>query len=246
MPTLAQTIELLLSGGGYFDRIRSISPSNQIAFYKGNEASGTAIVDSSGEANNGVYTGVDLQNADGPVGWKVPYWDGANDVGNIYSAAFNTDFSGAKGALAGWFKVSAAGDWTDATIRYLFILYTGTNLIRVFKNTTNNQMIATYICGGVTKTITKSSYSPTTWIPFVVNWEDSANGDRFQWFMSGTQEGTDQTGFGAWSGALGSTTTCLGAGATTPSNVWKGHLMPFVIWKNYNLTAADIALWSTP
>jgi len=71
-----------------------------------NETSGTTITAAVNAARNGVYTGVDLASVAGPgnlSGKSFPYWDGANDYGNILTSNGSTGlvdiFNGGEVAL---------------------------------------------------------------------------------------------------------------------------------------------------
>ena len=107
----------------YAQRILSIAPNNIVGYWPLDEHSGTTVTDKSRQGNNGSYTGVTLNNAKGPDGRGIPFFDGTNDFGDIYSAALNSDFNGNEGAMMGWFKVQNSGVWTDGSTNRGIMFY---------------------------------------------------------------------------------------------------------------------------
>lgn len=194
-------------------------------------ASGTVIPAAVDSDHNGTIGGAwDLQNGVGPVaGTLAPYLDGASDYGNIIGIA--GDFNGAIGSAFIFWRLTAAGDWSDGVLRELFNhKVNNNNWIRIYKHGTLGLYVYAAI-GGVAKQINLGIPADTTaWFMAGVSWQDSANGNAVKGFLNGAQVGSTQTGFGAWSGtpvidAIGSAT---GTSASAPFKGWLDfHVLKF-------------------
>lgn len=216
--------------------ITATAMASMIQFLKLDETSGTNANDSSAENNDGTYSGVTLNNATSVYGVGMPLFDGVNDYVNAYSVALNTDFNGQECSGIVWIRVNSASVWTDGVLREVFRLRVdASNQIQLYKNSGINQILWVYTAGGTTKTVTKSSVSPTGLIS--VGFTVSKAADEFRAFYSAAQEGATQTGLGTWTGALSNAT--LGAGSTGGANPWFGWLS---YWRLYNrrLSVAEI------
>lgn len=248
MPSLVQKL-LLFSGGSaaaaYAARVLATSP---LRYNKLNEASGTAIVDSSGNGYTGTYTGVTLADTDSPfLPDKAPLWDGVNDYGDLYSAAFGAAFNMDEFTVLLWLKASAESVWTDGTNRFLVrLVRDGTNLIGINKPTTNSTIQLQRAGGGTTKTITVAGQSGAGWLCYALSASVAGGGllgaGELKAYKNGAQIGTTQTSILASLGSgLSSTTTTLGAAGTAGTLVWNGWLSRLIIW-NRPIDAAILAL----
>lgn len=232
----------IIPGGGsldstfaYTNKVIGLTP---IAYWPLAEPSGTTIVDESGNGRNGAYTAVTVAQPGIGDGRTSASFDGATSFGNIFSASLQGAFNGAEGTLALWAKVSAAGVWTDATARDLTNLgVSGSNVPRIQKPTTSNQMQCTYIAGGTNKTVNIGT-STTAWVHFAMTWSKSA--DQMIAYINGVQSGATQTGLGVFAGSLSATLTTIGAASTVPAAVWSGLLAHVAVWAT-PLSAGQIA-----
>lgn len=229
----------------YSARVLATTP---IAFWKLNDASGTTITDSSGNAYNGTYSGVDLANTASPVtGANAPFWDGTNDYGSLYSASFASAFNMDEGTVMIWLKVQGAGVWTDATNRHILeIQRNSNNLVRIQKTTTNNSVLFRRAGNATAKSVTVGSQSSTGWICYAISWSIAGGGllsaGDTRAYVNGAQSGATQTGSAASAGSgLVSTVTVAGAATTTPTSVWNGYLSHVIVW-NVPMTNAILAL----
>jgi hypothetical protein len=192
-------------------------------------ASGTNILAYVNSARNGTLTGWALQNTAGPItNTLAPYSDGVesgsgSDVGNIDSVSFRSIFNGAIGSMVCFGKLYDASVWSDGADREIInIKADNNNWLRFYKQVTNNTIRAWISIGGVTKTITVGSISTTDWFQLALTWQDSANGNAAKLFLNGSQIGTTQMGFGAWSGTP--TISLLGALNSSGGEVWNGWM----------------------
>lgn len=228
-----------LSSLAYTNKVIALSP---IGYWPQAESSGTVVTDESGNGRNGAYraAGEPLLGQTGiGDGRTAPLYDGSNDYANIFSASLQGAFNGAEGTIAIWFKVAAAGVWTDATTRRLMYLQVdASNRVRFEKSTTNNQIAFVYTAGGTAKSILWNSAGPTSWQHIAVTW--SKSNDQMICYVNGAQQGATQTGLGVWAGNLAATTTVVGAADTTGGNPWSGLLAHAAVWAT-PLSAAQIA-----
>ena len=79
--------------------------TSPIAYWKLNEGSGSTVEDSSGNGYDGSYTGV-TWDGETFLGDAVPYFDGANDYANVYSAGLQSAVDFEEGCILAWCKVS--------------------------------------------------------------------------------------------------------------------------------------------
>ncbi len=228
----------VIPGGGildvqaYTNKVKALAAANLIAYWPQAEASGTTALDESGNGRTGAYTGVTLgATGIGDGRTAATYVAASSGRCNVYSASLNGAFNTAEGTIAGWFQVSAAGVWTDATNRYFIHLFAdASNLVYIRRQTTNNQIAYVYIAGGTSKSFA-ATLSPTAWFHLALTWSKSA--DQMKGYVNGAQVGATQTGLGVWSGALASTNCLIGAQSTAGSGPWSGN-------------GAHVAVWSTP
>ena len=225
----------------YIQKVLGIQPNDLILYHPMNEPSGSVANDYSPESNNGVYTGVTLGQPGVGDGDTCPFFDGANDFNNIYSVAFNADFDGGEGTIASWFKVNAAGVWTDSAYRDAVILYAdGNNQIRMYKGSTNNQFNFIYKAGGTQELISRT-ISPTAWTHVALTWSRSAGANgEMKVYISGLQVDSTQTSLGTWAGNLLDGWTLVGANRDTVANPWHGWMAHALVSK-VALSASQIA-----
>jgi hypothetical protein len=213
----------------YTNKVKALSP---IAYWPLAEASGTTVLDESGNGRNGVYkaAGEPLLGQPGiGDGRTAPLFDGTNDFANVFSASLAAAFSGAEGTVACWCQVANAGVWTDATTRRALYLQADTNnRVILNKTITNNQVTGFHIAGGTSKQVLFNTTGPLTWFHLAMTWSKSA--DQMKFFVNGTQQGATQTGLGTFVGSLAATTTTIGAADTVGTAPWAGSLAHAAVW----------------
>jgi hypothetical protein len=221
---------LLSAPSTYMDKVLSTQSGNLIGYWPMNEPSGTTAIDYSAEANNGAYTGVTLGQIGIGDGLTSTYFDGSDDLNDVYSSALNSDFDGGEGSLATWLKVNSASVWTDATNREAIFFYVdANNIIYLRKRSTNNVLRGLYTAGATGKTVDVTSVTDTGWIHLGVTW--SASGDAFKLYYNGNQSGSTQTGLGTWAGNLKSDATRIGNSGGYGGSPWHGYLAHTALWK---------------
>lgn len=231
IPTLSQPAFNL---GSYAHRILALGP---IAYWPLNDASGSAAINLVNTALNGTYTGVNLAQAQPP--FLAPYFDGANDLCNIYSAAINTAFNRSELSVAMWVKPGFS--WTDGISRRSLQFTTTANQdgLSIGKATANNTYALQCFMGGVMKAVTLGSQSWSAWKHVALTASKTA--DEVKAYMDGAQVGATQTGLATPSANnLAATTCCIGSASTTPANVWSGWLAHLALWDR-PLTPVEIA-----
>ena len=229
----------ILGAATYTDKVLATGP---LLYFPLNETAGAAAVNygSLGTAANGSYTGVTLANAAGPAGeGMAPFFDGANDYVDIYSAALDAAFSGATGTVMAWAKV-AAGAWNDGTIRKVFrILGDINNYYEMGQLAAANTSQHYGKAGGGAASI-NTGMSPATWICFAQTWSDGNNDDEFRAFISGAQTGATSANLNNWTaGGLNANGAVIGAASTVPQNPWHGWLAHAAVWDHVK-TPAEI------
>ena len=231
-------------GGSYIDRVIGTGP---IAYWPLDEGSGAVARCLVNPAQNGAYTGVTLANdATGPFGTPAPYFDGANDYVNVFTAALDAAFNGATGTVMTWGRVFNAGVWTDAAFRQTVrLLDDGNNYYILRKTNVANQLQGRGNAGGGLATI-NAAYSSTGWFFLTSTWSDGNNADEFKLFLNGAQAGAPSAVLNAWSGGgLFANSTVIGAGSTIPDELWHGWLAHCAVWDRV-LSAGEIATLANP
>lgn len=123
----------------YFRKVLAIDPQNLCGFWPMWEASGSVSDDLSEEDNDGAYTDVTLGQIGPGDGRSCPSFDGSTSLNNIYSAAFNSCFSGAAGSISLWVKMLNAGVWTDGNAHvFLRLKVDANNSVDLQKTAVNN------------------------------------------------------------------------------------------------------------
>lgn len=223
----------------YHQRVLATDP---IAYWVQDEKSGAVAYDLvSGRvagAQNGAYTGVTLGQDGIGDGRTSPYYGGANDYTNIHSATLAGAFNSSTGTALIWFRIGAAGVWTDGNQRNaLTLVVDGANGIQIFKDGNANLMACRYRAGGVTKNVVIPSGGTLDWIHIGLTWNKPA--DEMRPYYNGTQFGATQNGLGVWAGNLAAAFTNIGCYQTIPNFVTNGYIAHVAVWGR--VLAAEIA-----
>ena len=223
-------------------------PSSLIQFLTQNELTGAISYDHSVEINNGAYTGVTLGQPGVPgTGMTSPFFDGAADYNNGFSAGLAADVDKDELTIGIWGRVNAVGDWTDAVGRELFRLrFTGgSGYLRAYKSGAAGQIVIVRYegpIGGGSQTITWATGSPTDFFSFFV--VQSVAGDFLRAFDNdGVQIGADQVGLLTYEGAA-LDQLWIGSSSGAPGNPWIGYLGPEMFYSD-DLPSAVMPYLST-
>jgi len=220
---------------GYSSKVLGYSP---IAYWPLWETSGPTAQCLVNAAQNGTYAGVTLADTAGPDGNLCPFFDGANDYVNIYTAPFDTAFNGAEGTVALWVKVFNVGVWTDGSQRRgIYLAVDANNYISIFRSTVNNELAWFYKAGGTFEVNTVST-SDTAWMHVAITWSKTA--DEVRYYRNGASAGSTDTGLGVWAGNFNPSWATIGAGSTGPIHPWYGWLAHCAVWDSA-LTPTQIA-----
>jgi hypothetical protein len=232
----ARYLPVLMGGKQkYYQKILSIQRANLIGFWRLNETSGATAVDISGQGNNGTYTGVDLANAAGPDGVLIPYFDGAADYVNLFSAALAADVSKAAGTIALWVKPVNGSYWAAVGTGWMIELdfLNNSNTIYIGKVAAN--VIRAVYQQGATSKVVDLAPSGAGLVHLGMTWDTVA--DAMKGYRSGAQVGVTQTGLVQPTGSL--TTATLGARNITPTSPFNGWEGLVALWKTA-LTPAEM------
>ena len=227
--------------GGYSSKVESESPANLLAYWQLNEGAGPTAADSSGNGRSGTEVGAPAWGQTGIGDGKTSVlFDGAKDAIDIYSASLQSAFDGGEGTMMLWAKVSGAGVWTDATLRWLFYLFVdGNNFIRIIKLTSEGDLQYAYRSGGTAQlSRTVATGSPTGWFHVAITWSRLVNEVRS--YFNGSEAAAALTITADFAGSLSANNTVLGASNDTPSQEWDGGLDHAAVWDT-PLTASQIS-----
>jgi hypothetical protein len=229
----------------YSARVLATTP---LRYNQLSEGSGTTIVDSGSNGYTGTYTGITWDAGQSPpMLGSVPFFDGTNDYGDLYSAAFGTAMNLDEFTFLLWLKVRAASVWTDgAARRILMISRNINNRFYIEKGSSNNNISFERTGNSTSKSVSVGSQSDTGWVCLAGSASVAGGGllaaGESRFYKNGVQIGATQTGNIASAGSgLSSTATVIGATNTTPANIWDGYLGHLIIW-NRPIDAEILAL----
>lgn len=217
----------------YLSRVVALGP---IAYWPLNEVAGTSgansVIDYSGNSRHATPTSVTF---------------GATGIGDGNTAAdFNTAsiaipagalgaLNGVEGSLSLWFRVRAAGQWSDAE-RYVLNIASLTSS-QIIIETFSSAVYWTHLIGGTTRTYNQAE-TRTTWLQIGLTW--SATGSAVIAYLNGSNVqtlGAPGASFGTINiGKLGATTS-----STNPMN---GYLAHVGLWDR-PLSAAEMLKLAT-
>lgn len=212
-------------GGGlsYLQKILVIAPDSLIGYWPGDEASGTAALDRSGNARNGVYSNITLGGVGIGDGLTAPIYNGNNSQAALYSASLAGAWNGETLTLNIWIN---ADDWTDGVARGIYhyradsnnqiFVYKATNTGRI---TISNNIGATGISSANIDGLTAGWHCVT----LVIDYPST----QVIVYVDGLLKSV-RTSINQWSGALDATYNWLGR--TTVSSNWLGRLAHHVLW----------------
>src|SRR3990170_5991729 len=92
----------------YLTQLLATVPASQMAFYLGNESSGSAMFDISQQLNHGTYSGTTSDALNPMTQTLARSLDGINDFGNMYSTAFDNDWLWTAFTIISFAKVGAS------------------------------------------------------------------------------------------------------------------------------------------
>src|SRR3990170_2464169 len=107
----------------YYQKVLRTQRDYLLVYWMQAEGSGSVALDTSGNSRTGAYTGVDLGQPGIGDGRTCPWFDGANDYVNTYTASLANAYNKDELTFAAWGKVNSAGIWTDGASRR--IVYIG-------------------------------------------------------------------------------------------------------------------------
>jgi len=221
---------LIVLGGSkkYWQTVRTLFGVNSVEYRPlyDNVGSATAIDLITG--SGGTATDITFGATGIGDGKTAASFNGTSSLIDVYSAYLNTNFNKDEFSLSVYFKVAAAGTWTDGAARVVFRIYSdASNYIQVYRGTTNNEINFDFKFAGTLVNKKFLSVSPTGWVNIGVTCSKSNN--RLRWYIDGTQRWADQVGFSSWANALLSTRCCLGSADVTVSLPWSGSLAHWVV-----------------
>ena len=223
----------------------SVLALNPLAYWPAAESNGIFLVNeqSAGVAREGFYSQVALNGTTAASGGAAGQWTPAsNSVANVLSTSLIAAFNPSEITVSLWFKVRAAGVWSDAATRPLIILQANAgNIIRIRKTNTVNQIDMQWFANSVLTSITYASAAPTGWVHVALTASKSNN--RARLYINGAQQGADATMGGTWNGG-NLTLAAIGANTALGASAWDGYITDAAIFAS-ELTAAQIVILAT-
>ena len=229
---MVEGLQLLIPtlGGDYADAVLALSP---LAYWQSAEGSGTDIIDSSGNGYDGTYTGITWDGTTAPQGTPAPYYDRANDYGNVYSAGLAGAVDLDELTVSIWVKTDPT-TWTTNNLFIWKLVRDANNLIQVFHDTASNQLRLSRIGDSTVKTGTYLTSGPTDWFNLITSCSVSGGGNlaagEAKMYYNGAAVTTLTGNVASTGSGLSSTETVIGALNTTPTNVWGGYIAHMAVW----------------
>ena len=222
----------------YIDEVLALGP---IAYWPLDETAGAVAHCEVNPAQNGTAVGVTWASDNtGPFGTPAPYFDGANDYVDIFSAALTAAIDVNTGSLMIWLRRENPPGWnagdSDGIVRLQFV--NSSNVITIYK--LNTALEWRYQQGASIATVnTVQGAADDAWMCAVMTWEDIVTRD-----LHAYKDGVEDAGspanpttspVGAFSMAV------IGALSLVPANVWQGWVAHVAIadrvWSQSEITA---------
>ncbi|UCC76453.1 MAG: hypothetical protein JSW37_13255 [Anaerolineales bacterium] len=240
IPRTRLAIASYAGGAAYSAQVLATRAGNLIGYWPLWEASGSTADDQSSQENDGSYTGVTLGQSGIGDGRTCPYFDGANDYVDLYSAGFLADFNGNEGSLMAWWIVNGAAVWTDGSQNDVVLFYVNSsNWLGLYKNSPNNMFTFNRKANGDQRRL-DYTMSDLGWNHTAMTWSDSGN--QLIRYLNGSQVDVVETTVETWSGSPDSKYCAIGAqnvggGCDEP---WHGKIAHVALW-NTPLSASEVA-----
>lgn len=250
-----------MPSSNYINRIRSFYGNNLIKLHSLDEVAGVSnFIDFSKFASNNSYINAEdsayHRTAKTPDGRLVISTDQASNFkGGLYTTAFQSNFSSAKGAFLAMLKED---DWSSAynSESYLTIRRNPTTTMErvlFYKSSTTPGALVfrhTSSSADIIKSITPGEHgSPSGFFWTACNWDSAGSGSLQPYFRAlggSVVKATAQTGVTTWSvtGALSDIYCCIGGQLVTglQLNNWEGQIGLMAIWSGINLTDNDVEI----
>jgi len=182
---------------------------------------------------NGIYTGATVgQTATTLLGYSVLF-DAVNDYLNFFTGDWAALFDESTGTLN---VFAQSNTWAAGTDTLAVISADANNKILIER--TGTDIVASYIAGGTTDSVTVASGSPAGYFMITMKW--NVPSDAVTVLYNGVQSGDIQTGLGTWSGTID--TAIIGAASTTPTQSWSGHITRYALYVAVKTDAEILAM----
>lgn len=222
-------------GNPYYKKVLGYNP---IAYWPLWEASGGVAECLVNPAQSGAYTGVTLGQPGVGDGRTAPFFDGANDYVNIFSAALDAVFNGSEGTMMVWARVFNAAVWADGLQHFLFNLSDNFNNNYVFcRKKGINTVQVQRVAGGVGPTVSWLPGPSTAWLHVAATWSVGAT---VKWIYGNGAPIGSAVIAGGWVQNFDNTKVVVGAYTTVPTFPWYGWLAHCAAW-DMVLTPTQIA-----
>jgi hypothetical protein len=187
--------------------------------------------------NNGAYTGVLLGQSQPP--FTCPYWDGVNDLCNLYSVDLAARFNPSLGSLSLLVNIDWDGTATSTCVVKLQADNSNKVVWQLFTGTTRITFYYTAGGTGTGPTINGSILDPlsNTWVHLTLTWNKVQ--DRVRAYLNGSQH-SELSGLGTWVGSLSASYSQLMNAYTTPSLPQKGYAAHLAVFDK-ELTPGEVA-----
>lgn len=215
----------------FAERILDLFGAAVIGYWKLDEASGTAVIDSSPQMQtNGLYSGgVTLANALSPAGTLCPLFDGTNGKASAQSAGWAADFNGAEGSCAFFSK-----NVSHTNNEYiLYFAVNSSNRVGFQQLGADGAFQWLYSAGGTADNKNILSV-PAGFHQHIMTW--SATDDKVRHYVDGVESGAALTGLGIFAGSI-ATSDIGGLTGVSFANVNIAHLY----FLNRAMTPTEVA-----
>lgn len=223
IPTVdANTAILLPMDEGYGTIAGDISTNdNYGVITNGDWGTYPSANDISANDYDGTYTGATLAHRPAPRGIKgyAPFFDGVNDVVDIYDVGLDTTFNKVEGTFVSWI---AKPDWSvEAVTRPCYISVDAQNRFYL-QDYPANQMLIGLEKSDIVTAFNFTGLTGQDWYMFSCTWDASA--PYFRAYLNGVYKGQNTNAHGTWVGNFNSNYTVIGAGSTSAGNAFAGWI----------------------
>lgn len=227
----------------YSDRLKALFGTSILSYLPCTEASGTSLLDASGNARNATIGGTHPPVAGGVIGigdgnLAVSFGGVSTSYIDWYSTSMRDAFDPLEGTLLLWLGGITSAVWDDGSVDYIFRAEVdASNYITIYKRSTPIREIIIRMVAGGTSIFRVIPAKNLSWFQFALTWSKSNN--RLRGFINGKQYGADLAGLGTWSGTINADKFIIGGDYKTSTDLFTGTLAHALLL-NREATPAEI------
>ena len=226
----------------YIEKVLRMQSSSFMGYWPLNEESGTAVYDLSRNGYNGTSSGLvrvpETRGFTGPDGGRCAQFDGSASYVDVFASASGSSISVAEGTVSVWVATPDTNLEGTTKMQIVLLAADSANSIGIDFDTTANRFGCIYYAGSGDATYSTTYGSLAYNVdggPQKPEWQHlamtySAVADKVIFYINGNPS-TIASSLGTWTGAFGSTITCIGTSKLAGADLFTGWMAHPAWWK---------------